>query len=205
MKEKLKYPFYVMTHPLDGFYEVRHRDKGSVLVSLLIIFLFAISYSFNRLYASFVVNAVNPRSVDLVWEMVSVFVLVIVFGVANWSVTCLMEGEGRFKDIITTLGYSMLPMVLMFIPATLFSQVLASNEDAFYFIIYYGSIIWFIMLAIIGIMTIHNFTFGKTFITLICTVVALIVIIFLILLISTLLRQVQDFFGSIYDEIMFRL
>ena len=43
-------------------------------------------------------------------------------------------------------------------------------------------IAWFVLLVITGVMTIHNYTFGKTLITLICTFVAMFIIIFIALL-----------------------
>jgi len=204
-KKKLRYPFYVLTHPFDGFYEIRHRGEGSVPVALLLVFLFSISFSLNRQYASFVVNHVNPRYVNSFLEMIAIFILVLLFSVANWSITCLMEGEGRFKDIITVTGYSMLPMVLAFIPATIISQFIASDEEAFYYLLLAVAVGWFLILMLIGIMTIHNFSFGKTMMTIILTFIAMLIIIFLILLMVSLVQQVLLFFTSLYTEIIFRI
>lgn len=203
-KEKLLYPFYVITHPFDGFYEVRHRGKGSVPVALLLVFLFGLSFSLNRRYASFVVNLFNPRYVDTRSEIIGVFLAVLLFAAANWSITCLMEGEGRFKDIVTVIGYSMLPMVLTYIPATLLSQVIAADEETIYYLILNISTIYFVLLLLVGIMIIHNFSFGKTIVTLILTVVALSLIIFIILLVLSLINQVYLFLQSAYTELILR-
>ena len=59
-KKKVKYAFYTLGHPSDGFYEIRHRGRGSVGLSILFVFLFAVCFSANRQYAGFVVNNVNP-------------------------------------------------------------------------------------------------------------------------------------------------
>lgn len=37
-KEKVKYAFYTLGHPSDGFYEIRHRGRGSVGLSILFVF-----------------------------------------------------------------------------------------------------------------------------------------------------------------------
>jgi hypothetical protein len=203
-KEKLLYPFYVISHPFDGFYEVRHRGKGSVPVALLLILLFGLSFSINRRYAGFVVNFVNPRSVNAIMEVVALFVGVLLFATANWSITCLMEGEGRFKDILTVIGYSMLPMVLTYIPATILSWFVASDEEGIYFLLTGISIMLFLVLLLIGIMIIHNFSFGKTIVTLIFTFVSLLLIIFIILLLVSLVQQVFLFIQGAYDELIMR-
>ena len=41
-KKKVKYAFYTLGHPSDGFYEIRHRGRGSVGLSILFVFLFAV-------------------------------------------------------------------------------------------------------------------------------------------------------------------
>lgn len=203
-KEKLLYPFYVISHPFDGFYEVRHRGKGSVPVALLLIFLFGLSFSLNRRYASFVVSLINPRYVDTRTEIIGVFLAVLLFATANWSITCLMEGEGRFKDILTVIGYSMLPMVLTYVPVTIISQFIASDEEGIYYLLMNISAIFFVLLLLVGIMIIHNFSFGKTLITLALTFVALLIIIFIILLMISLINQVWLFLESAYTELILR-
>ena len=55
-----------------------------------------------------------------------------------------------------------------------------------------------------GIMQVHNYTLGKTLITLFLTFVAVLIIIFLALLLFNLVSQVITFFKSIYLELIFR-
>lgn len=107
------------------------------------------------------VNNVNPMEINSLAEICAVFLLFFLFCVGNWSITCLMDGEGRFKDIVTVCGYAMLPMILTFIPAILFSQVVAEDEEAFYYLLLAVGIAWFLFLVLVGIMTVHNYTLGK--------------------------------------------
>lgn len=205
MKEKIKYSFYTLAHPADAFYEIRHRGQGSAPLAVLFVFLFGVSFSINRQYASFVVNDLNPMKINSLLEVTGVMVFFLLFCVANWSITCLMEGEGRFKDIVTVTGYAMLPMVLVFVPATLLSHVLAQNEEAFYFLLLAGSIAYFVLLALMGIMTVHNFTLGKTLLTIILTFVSMLIILFLTMLLVSLIAQIAATLESTYNEIMLRI
>ncbi|GHV32546.1 hypothetical protein FACS18949_03800 [Clostridia bacterium] len=203
-KEKLSYMVRVLSHPADSFYEIRYREYGSVPLALLVVFLFGICYTINRIFASFVVNDVDPREIDGITEMASIFLLVLIFSVGNWSITCLMGGEGRFKDIITVTGYAFMPMVIAYIPATLISQFLAAGEEVFYsFIIGFG-IAYTAVLILVGVMTVHNYSLVKTLATLFLTVIAMFIIIFLALLLVDLVNQVYTFFYSIYTELVFR-
>lgn len=202
-ENKLKFALYCLVHPLDGFYEIRHRGKGSVGLAFLLLIMFGISFSFNKHYASFIVNPYNPLYSNSLTDMLSIILLFLLFAVSNWSVTCLMEGEGRFKDIVTITGYSLLPLVLTFIPVSLLSHLLAANEEAFYYLLMGIAYLWFGILILTGIMIIHNFTIGKTILTGILTFAAMAVLLFLSVLLISMLQQVILFFKSIYTELVF--
>lgn len=202
--KKWKYLFYTMTHPMDGFYWIRHKDKGSVGIAIVLVILFAMSFSANRLLASFVVNDVDPRSVDSLYELISVLIFFLLLCVSNWSVTCLMNGEGRMKDIAISIGYGTLPITAALLVATIVSKFIADDEQPFYFLIIGVGIAYGIILMLIGIMQVHNYTLGKTLVTLVLTFAALLIIVFLILLLFNMLGMVFNFFKSIYTEIIFR-
>jgi hypothetical protein len=193
-----------MSHPVDGYYELRHRDEGSMLLAFILVALFSLSFSLNRIYASFIVNDIDPRTVDSFDELIAVFLLYFLLCAGNWSVTCLMEGEGRMKDILTAVGYAFLPLVLIILPATVFSQFVGAYEEVFYYIIIAFGVCWTLVLLLIGIMTIHNYTLGKTLFTMLLTFLAMLIIIFLAALLLDLVNQIYRFFYSIYTELLFR-
>lgn len=203
-KEKWSYFGYTLTHPMDGFYWIRHKEYGSVPIAVLMVILFSISFSLNRLYASFVVNQTDPRSVNSLTELAGVLVLFLLVCVGNWSITCLMDGEGRFKDIVIAVGYGITPATVGYVIATLLSKVIADNEQAFYGLVIAIGIAYAVILVLMGIMQVHNYTLGKTLITLFLTFVAVLIIIFLALLLFNLVNQVITFFKSIYLELIFR-
>ena len=203
-REKWRHLFYTVSHPADGYYWIRHQDKGSVPIALLLVILYGIAFSMNRISASFIVNDIEPRSVNLIAELAGVLALYLVLCVGNWSVTCLMEGEGRFRDIVTTVGYAMLPMFVTTVLATVVSQFIAENEEAFYTIIMGIGTAYSVIMLVMGIMQIHNYTMGKTLVTLFLTLVAMLIIIFLALLVINFILQVYQFFRGIYTELIFR-
>ena len=56
------------------------------------------------------------------------------------------------------------------------------------------------MLIFTGFMTIHQFSFGKTVLSIIMTVIGIAIIIFLAVLFVGLLQQVISFFKSVWSE-----
>ena len=202
--EKIKYLFYTLSHPMDGFYWIRHQEKGSVPIAVLSVILMSFAFTANRLLAGFVVNDVDPRSVDSAYELMSVLILFLLMCISNWSVTCLMNGEGRLKDIAIAIGYGTVPVTITLVLATILSRFIADGEQAFYLVLLYAGITYGIIVMLIGIMQVHNYTLGKTIVTLILTFAAFLVIVFLILLLFDLTGKVMTFVKSIYTEIIFR-
>ncbi len=203
-KEKWKYMLYTISHPMDGYYWIRHGDKGSVPLAVLMVIIFSACFSANRLLASFVVNDIDPRTVDSYFELMGVLAFYVLICISNWSVTCLMNGEGRMKDILIAVGYGTVPISVVLAAGTIVSWMIADDEQPFYILLITFGIVFGIIMILIGIMQVHNYTLGKTIGTLLITFVAMLIIIFLFLLLSNLLGLVLTFFRSIYTEIIFR-
>ena len=115
-----------------------------------------------------------------------------------------MNGEGRLKDIAIAIGYGTVPVSVVLVAATIVSQFIADDEQAFYTLLIVVGIAYGLIMMLMGIMQVHNYTLGKTLITLFLTFVAMLIIVFLLLLLSNLLGMVYNFFHSIYTEIIFR-
>jgi hypothetical protein len=202
-KIRLHYYRRILTNPLDAFYEIRHRQRGSVPLAVICVFLFGLMFTMNRVFASFIVNNVNPRSVNGLTELGSVFLLYGLFCVGNWSITCLMDGEGRLQDIAVVTGYALTPLIAVYPLATIGSHFIASGEEAFYGFFIAVGIVWAALLVLMGIMTVHNYTLLKTLATLFLTFLAMFIIIFIALLVADLINQLITFIYSIYIELVF--
>lgn len=203
-KEKWRYLLYTMNHPMDGFYWIRHRDYGSVPIAIVLVILFSLCFSLNRICANFIVNDIEPTTVDSLEELSGILLLYALLCVANWSITCLMNGEGRMKDIAIAIGYGCAPLIPAFLLATAMSHFITEEEAAFYTMIIGLGIAYGAILVLIGIMQVHNYTLSKTLQTLLLTFVAVLIIIFVALLLADLIGQVVNFIRSLYIEIIFR-
>ena len=203
-KERVRYMFRIMTNPFEALYEIRYRNYGSLLLAFLCIFVLSVSFTMNRIYAGFIVNDINPRYVDALTDLTGIVVVLGLFCLGNWSVTSLLDGEGRMRDIVTVMGYAMLPIIFVLIPATIISNIVAEEEAALYFLLIGIGLAWTGILLLVGIMTIHNYTFLKTLITVVLTFIAVLIIVFITLLIFDLINQIYMFLYSIYTELIFR-
>ena len=205
MKEKFNHLMYTMTHPLDGYYEIRHREKGSIPLALIVLLLASIAFCIDKRYASFTVNLTDVRNVQSLLYIGSMILLYFLFCIGNWAVTCLTNGEGRMKDIMIATGYGLLPIPLLFIPGTIISHFLAGDEKVFYSLFITIGVVWALIMVICGNMVIHNYTVGQEILTLVLTICAMIIILFIMLLFYSIFGQIVGFVKSLYTEIIYRV
>lgn len=199
-----KLPLYILTHPIEGFYVMKHEKKGRIWITILNVFLLWAFYSVNKQYSGFVINDIDFHALNSFVDFIAIVLLYLLWCTGNWAVTTLTEGEGKFGEIAMAVSYSMTPLILALIPAAIIGNLVVENEEAFYFMIIWIAIVWFLALIFVGTMSVHNYSVGKTAITILFTILAVLVIIFLILLVTTLLQQLIMFLYSIYTELIFR-
>ena len=204
IKEFYGLPIYMLRHPFEGFYRMKFGQEGRMGVAFLNFFLLWISVSFMSQYASITVATPFPLAHNSLADGASLFGLLVLWSLANWSVTSLTEGEGKFKEIFMANCYAMTPLVITLVPVTLFSHGLTNTEGAFFFMIVTIAIVWFILLVYVGMVTVHGYTAGKALRTVFLTFIAMLIIVFLGTLMIVLIQQMYSFGVSIYTELIYR-
>ena len=199
-----KLNFTIMRHPFEGFYAMKFGKKGKLRIAFINFFLLWLSVAFMSQYSSLIVSQRHPLGINSFYEGMSLFGAIFLWSAANWSVTCLWDGEGKFKEIIMSICYSLTPIILTFIPLTIISNFMAFGEEPFFFLVRSIAIAFFVFLAFIGMITVHNFTVVKAVFTIAATIFALLVIAFLASLLFTLWQQLFVFVLGIVNEIRFR-
>ena len=174
-----------------------------ILGTFLILFL--ITRVLKLLLTSFQFISAPIQYINVFQEMGSLALPFIILCLANWAMTTLFDGKGRFKDIYMAMCYALIPYILIQIPMIVVSNMLTYEEGSFYTVLLSFSVIWCVFLVFVGLMEVHDYGPGKTFIFLIVTIFGAAVIIFLLLVFFSLLGDALSYFISLYREIVFRL
>jgi len=202
--QELIYGFYVIFHPFDGFYDLKHEHRGSVRAAIVFLAVTIIGFFYQSIGQGYVLNPTNAYST--IWaQCISVLVPFFLFVVANWCLTTLFEGEGSFKDIFIATSYSLLPIPMLIIPATLCSNWVTTTEASIIEMLGTIAFIWAFMLIFFGTMVTHDYSMGKNLITIVGTILAMACIVFIVLLFSMLLSKLVGLVTNIVTEIQFRL
>ena len=202
--QELLYGFYVIFHPFDGFYDLKHEHRGSVRASLVFVALTIVAFFYQGIGQGYVLNP--TRQVTTIWiQAISILVPLFLFVLANWCLTTLFEGEGSFKDIFIAASYSLLPLGLLIIPATIASNWVTTTESGIVSMITVIAFVWLGLLIFCGTMITHDYSIFKNLITILGTVVAMAFIVFIVLLFSMLLSKLVGLVTNIITEIQYRV
>ncbi len=202
-KEELLYGFHLIFHPFDGFWDLKHEQRGSVRAGIVYVIITIVAFFYQSVGTGYIFNP-NGTYMSIFGQIISVVVPLILWVVANWCLTTLFDGEGSFKDIFIATTYSLLPVPMLVIPSVIFSNILAQNEGQLISLLVGIAFVWAGMLIFFGMMVTHDYSLGKNFITTLGTIVAMAFIIFVAVLFSSLVSQMVSFVSSIIVELSYR-
>ncbi len=201
----IAYVFYTIFHPFDGFWDLKYDNKARMSIAFSILFLVIVVNAVKEQYAGFVVNYNNPLALNSLDQVKYVLLPFFLWCVANWSLTTLMEGEGKFKEIIIGTAYSLTPLILINIPTTIWSNFMTVEESSFYYLLNSIAIGWFLYLFFVATMTVHQYSVTKTVVTIFLSVLAMAFIMFIGMLFFSLIQQIVAFVNTVYTEFVYRV
>ena len=205
-REWIRFPLNLMVHPFDGYWDLKYdrSRKFTLIISFSLLFLVAVTNILGSQYSGFLVNIYNPDHMNSAMEIVYVLVPILFWCVANWSLTTLMDGEGKFVEIFTSTCFALLPLVIIQFPWIWLSNFVSLQETTFYYFSNSVAMLWFVYLLFVGNMTVHQFSPSKTIGIILLTLVAMGFMAFIALLFFSLVQQIVAFIYIIYQELVMR-
>ena len=202
--EVIKFPAYILVHPLKGFEEFKRYGRGKMSIGIAFVIITVILNILKFQYSGFVVNDTSIRDLKSFAQVIYVIGAVVVVAVANWSVTTLFDGKGNMKYIFMMVCYCLYPYIWCNLIGMVLSNVLATEEVMIYKLIM--GIGWFLTgyLFFFGIISIHEYGLGQCLLTILFTLVAALIILFVGILVFDLFQKIYGFLYQIYQEITMR-
>ena len=204
-RDSLRYSLYVITHPFDGFWDLIHEKRGTLAAAHTFLFLFLLVRVLKLMLTSFQFISAPVQYMNIFEEATSLLLPFLVLCLANWAMTTLVDGTGRFRDIYMAMCYALVPYILIQLPMTIISNGLTFEEGSFFTVMLSISVVWCVFLVFVGLMEVHDYGPGKTLIFIGVTIVGAAVIIFLVLTFFSLLSDAIGYFVSLYREIVYRM
>jgi len=202
--EVIKFPLYILVHPLKGFEEFKRYERGRISIGIFFVIVAVILNIMKYQYSGFVVNDISIKDLKSFAQIIYVVGAVIVITLANWSVTTLFDGKGNMKYIFMMVCYCLYPYIWCNLIGMILSNVLATEEVMIYTLIVGIGVFLMIYMFFFGIISIHEYGLGQCLLTIIFTIVAALIILFVGILLFDLFQKVYGFFYQLYQEISLR-
>lgn len=197
-----KHVLYMMKHPIDGFIAIRYEGRGSYLSAIMILLGVYVSLVIKGLVTSFSFNA--STSIDIYSIFTQFFIVWIAWVIANYLVSSIYRGEGRFRDIFIGSAYALVTYLVIGIPLAFISNVMTMSESTIYQYVAQGMIIWIGLLIFWKIQCIHNYSVGETALNIIFTLCTMLVIGVLLFITAGLSSDLVSLIYEMYQEVILR-
>ena len=195
---------YAVTHPFEGFEDMRWKKSGSLKIAMLIIvLLFFGQIAYGRLYG-FQFFVTHDKTFNIIPYIVKSFILFGSWTLGNWAVCTLLDGEGTLRNICIYSAYALIPYVVQLYINVILSHFLIRDEYVFMQAIEIIGVGWTVIMMFSAIKSVHQYSFGKTAFAVILTIAAMFIMLFLLVLFMSLIQQVYIFISTIYTELSYR-
>lgn len=204
MLDKIKFIFYVILHPADGFWVMKREKRGSLPVCFALLFLQFFTMLIYEYNVGFIYDTSLGKTADIGFLFAVAVLPIILFSVANLSITTFLEGEGKFVDIFMMSCYSLTPAIIIRIITTVLTNVLSLDEQTYIFVLSVISVVWVTLLLFVGILEIHNYSGSVAVASSVLSIISMAIIIFLLLLFLDMISKIFGFGYSIFQELIMR-
>lgn len=194
--------FNTLLHPVNTFDEIKEKKQGSVVISFVLIGLFYVSAVIRVLCGGFLFTYYDPANFNSLWVLIRSAGLVLLWILSNWMICTLMHGKGTMREICIVTSYSLLPIIIERFASLIFTNVLLPSEALFLTGFEIVAIGYTLIILIIGLIKIHDFSMLRLIGTSLLSVLWLAVLVFLLILVGMLVQQIGGFALTVILEII---
>lgn len=202
--KRLAWLRYTLCHPIKGFTQCQEEKTSSYGVGFLISVILFAALILKRQFTGFAFNYEDALSINILLLFAESMVVLVGWSAANWSVSTLLDGKGRLKQIWYVSNIAIVPYTGGILLCTLLSNFLVASENMFLTAIMLIAGLWSLLLLFCGLSVIHEYSFSKTFGSVLLTLFVILVVVFILVLLFSLFQQTMQFILDIYNELSFR-
>lgn len=194
------YAFKIPKHPVDRYYDIRVKRRGSVVGATILYVLFFIAYMAYKTSKGFIYQFYDVEDLDINAIVIGFFTILGLFIICNYLVTSIKDGDGTFKQVYMIPAYASIPCLISMITVTVLSHYLTLNESFLLTVILYIGIIWSIVCMYLGFQTVHDYTTGETVVSFIICFVFMLIAAIMALIIIIMWEQLWQFLKTLGKE-----
>ena len=201
----LKFAFYCMTHPFDGFWDLTHEHRGTYAAANTILIATLIVRLAKLRFTSFLFLQVYWEELNIFLYLASVLFPLALWVIGNWALTTLFDGKGKLGQVYMATCYGLIPYPVIQFHLMLLSNVVTVEEGQFYSVLSALSLVYAAILIVSAMGQIHEFSAGKNLLFTVASLFAMLVQVFILTIFFSMISQGVLYFISLVREFLFRL
>ena len=205
LSEKIAAGKKMLFHPIDLFYDLKHRRRGSVKSAFIILALaFAVFLSDMFLRGFLFMPANRDSGVLPIYSLLFIGCAVLwIFG--STMVGSINQGEGSLRDVFLVSAYSLIPYLLITPIVIFLSYFLSLNEAFIIQMLSAVGIVWSLVYLLAGIMEVHAYNFSEMIKNVILTLFFMILAVVAIAMMVLIWKKAIDFFHQLWKEVIYNV
>ncbi|MCQ6563116.1 YIP1 family protein [Paenibacillus mendelii] len=203
--ETLKMAKNMLLHPIDFFYDLQDAGRARVSRGFIMIGVVIVIRLLSLSISGFLFQPREAYMISPFTEALTILILWLSWSIANWGVSSMQEGEGKFKEILVGSAYALTPYIVLTIPLSLLTNLLSKSEKSVYLFFFFGMIVWVALLLLMQIKILHDYELPKLVLVTFLTIVGMLIIWFVIIMVYGLANQAVNFALGLIKEINYRI
>lgn len=201
---KLRTALNVPIHPIQAFQSLKYQKNASIGLAAIFVLVFYIATVSEDLYGGFMYVITNTVNYNALYTLLGSVGVLLLWSVVNWAICILSDGKGTLKEVFTMSAYSMTPMIAFSVIFIVASHLIPATSTSTFGILSTIMSIYTVLLLLLGMTVVHEYSFFKAMGMAIVTVVCMLLAAFVIFSVTLLSQQFIVFFVSLFNEIKLR-
>ena len=182
-------------------YIISEKPKTGLISIIIVAVWFLLEVvSVNTTGFIFSTAKENPLNLGIVFA--STFGLVLLFVLVNFLITAIFNGNGTFFEIFKVVAVALIPYIITRFIRLIMTNFCTLGEQSFITIVITIGLLWSLLILLIGLSQIHEFSALCTVGCFLFTVLGMALVVFLLLLVSSVVAQIVQFVKDIWSEFL---
>ncbi len=204
-----------LRHPIEFLFdfpgELRGRERLKLMHAGVVLLCAIAARVVSLLITGFALQTQEPHQVSILVEATWIIVPWVTWSAASWGVSTIVDGEGKFVDILTTSAFVMVPYIPLSLAIAALSNLMTLSNgplgipNTLYATMLGFMFSWMLLQLFLHVKVLHDFEFRRTFLVILLSVVGMFIVWFVGLLLFGLINQAIQFVVTVYKEIAFRI
>ena len=173
-------------------------------MAFVFVIVFYLAKVSQDLYGGFMYVIVDKANYNALITLIGSVGILLLWVITNWGICMLNDGKGSLKEVFAMSAYSMAPLILYSVIFTAGSHIIPASSTNSFGIISTILTIYMVLLLLIGMTVIHEYSFFKAMGMAVLTVLCMALAAFVICSVVLLSQQFIVFIASIFNEARLR-